>query len=167
MKHLYLIRHAKSSWSDPSLSDFSRPLNKRGKRDIPLMGKRMAALDQQPDMIISSPAKRARRTARGIGAALGFGKKDIILDDDLYSFSSQGLLEVVKKTPASVEVLAVVGHNHGLTECAEILSGESLVNVPTCGIVLISFNVHSWDMVAEGAGKLLLFDYPKRLNTDD
>ncbi len=166
MKYLYLIRHAKSSWSKPSLSDFSRPLNKRGKRDIPLMGKLMADLDQQPDMIIASPAKRARRTARGIGAALGFGKKEIILDDDLYSFSSQGLLEVIKKTPALVEVLAVVGHNHGLTECAEMLSGETLINVPTCGIVLISFKVHSWDMVAQGAGKMLLFDYPKRRNTD-
>ncbi|MGI9569867.1 MAG: SixA phosphatase family protein [Desulfobulbia bacterium] len=166
MKHLYLIRHGKSSWSDPSLSDFSRPLNKRGKRDVPLMGKRMAVLEKQPDMIISSPAKRARRTARGIGATLGFRKKEIILDDELYSFSSQGLLDVIKKTPAPVEVLAVVGHNHGLTECAELLSGESLINVPTCGIVLISFDVSSWDMIFDGGGSMLLFDYPKRLTTD-
>ena len=166
MKHLYLIRHAKSSWSDPSLSDFSRPLNKRGKRDVPMMGKRMAALNQQPDLIISSPAKRARRTARGIGAALGFRKKEITFDERLYSFSSQGLLDVIQKTPATVRVLAVVGHNHGLTACAEMLSGEPLINVPTCGIVLIAFKVSSWDLVSECCGKMLLFDYPKRLHVD-
>ena len=166
MKHLYLFRHAKSSWSDSSLSDFARPLNKRGKRDVPLMAGRMAAMDEQPDMIMSSPAKRARRTARGIGAALGFGKKEIVLDDDLYNFSSRGLLDVIMKTPASVKVLAVVGHNHGLTECAEMLSGESLINVPTCGLVLISFHISSWDMVVRGRGNMLLFDYPKRLQAD-
>ncbi|MGI9536873.1 MAG: SixA phosphatase family protein [Desulfocapsaceae bacterium] len=166
MKYLYLIRHAKSSWSDPSLSDFSRPLNKRGKRDVPVMGQRLATCVPKPDIIMSSPAKRARRTARGIGAALGFGKKEIILDEELYSFSSQGLLDVIKKTAAPVGALAVVGHNHGLTECAERLSGESLINVPTCGIVLISFSVPSWDMISDGAGSMLLFDYPKRLQAD-
>lgn len=162
MKYLYLIRHAKSSWSDPSLSDFSRPLNKRGKRDIPVMGERMSSYEPKPEMIISSPAKRARRTARGIGAALGFDKKEIVLDDELYTFSPEGFLKVIKRAPKTIEVLALVGHNHGLTECAEMLSGESLINVPTCGIVLISFSLSSWDTVMHGGGRLLLFDYPKR-----
>lgn len=162
MKYLYLIRHAKSSWSDPSLTDFSRPLNKRGKRDIPVMGERMVTYSPRPEMIISSPAKRARKTARGIGGALGFAKEEIILDEALYSFSAGGFLEVINRAPKEVEVLALVGHNHGLTDCAEILSGESLVNVPTCGIVLISFDLPSWDLIREGKGELLLFDYPKR-----
>ena len=162
MKHLYLIRHAKSSWSDPSLSDFDRPLNKRGKRDLPVMGERISTYAPKPELIVSSPAKRARRTARGIGAALGFAKKEIVLDDDLYTFSPDGFLEVLKKTPDDIDVLALVGHNHGLTECAEILCDESLINVPTCGIVLISFTTTSWVQVALGGGKLLLFDYPKK-----
>lgn len=162
MKYLYLIRHAKSSWSDPSLSDFDRPLNKRGKRDLPVMGQRMATYEPKPELIVSSPAKRARRTARGIGGALGFMNKEIVLDEDLYTFSPDGFLQVLKKTPDEIQVLALVGHNHGLTECAEMLSGESLVNVPTCGIVLISFDQPSWRTVMSGGGSLVLFDYPKR-----
>ncbi len=165
MKYLYLIRHAKSSWSDPGLSDFDRPLNKRGKRDTPFMGTRMAAFDYRPEMIISSSAKRARKTARTIGAACGFKKNDIILKDSLYTFSANGILESIRQVPDSVNVLAVVGHNHGLTECAELLSGEFIDNVPTCGVVLISFSVVSWDKLAfhsSDKGKMLIFDYPKR-----
>ena len=127
MKYLYLIRHAKSSWSDPSLSDFDRPLNKRGKRDLPVMGQRMATYEPKPELIISSPAKRARRTARGIGSALGFSKREIVLDEELYTFSPEGFFQVLQRTPEVIQVLAMVGHNHGLTECAEMLSGESLV----------------------------------------
>ena len=161
MKYLYLIRHAKSSWSDPGLSDHDRPLNKRGKRDVPFMGQRMAGYQHRPEMIISSPARRARTTARGIGKAIGFSKKEIVLDDELYTFSCGGLLEVIRKAPDSVNILAVVGHNYGMTDCAELLSGESLDNVPTCGIVLISFSLPSWNMIVDGSGSLLLFDYPK------
>jgi phosphohistidine phosphatase len=166
MKYLYLIRHAKSSWSDPSLSDFDRPLNKRGKRDLPVMGQRMAAYEPKPELIISSPAKRARRTARTIGSALGFTKQEIALDEELYTFSPEGFFEVIRRTTDEIQVLALVGHNHGLTECAEMLSGESLVNVPTCGIVLISFDQPSWHMVTKGGGSLVLFDYPKRQPTE-
>ena len=166
MKYLYLIRHAKSSWADPSLSDFSRPLNKRGKRDVPVMGQRLSSYHPTPELIISSPAKRARKTARGVGQVLGFEKNEIILDDELYTFSSAGMLEVVRRAPSSIDVLAVVGHNHGLTDCAEMLSGESLINVPTCGIVLISFDTPSWGAIGEGSGRMLLFDYPKRLRAD-
>ncbi|NNK13684.1 MAG: histidine phosphatase family protein, partial [Desulfofustis sp.] len=106
MKYLYLIRHAKSSWSDPSLSDFDRPLNKRGKRDLPVMGQRMVAYEPKPELIISSPAKRALRTARGIGRALGFRKQEIVLNEELYTFSPEGFLEVLRGTPDVIQVLA-------------------------------------------------------------
>ena len=75
-KVLYLVRHAKSSWSDASLSDMQRPLNKRGRRSAPEMGKRMVAQDHRPDLIISSPAKRARLTARKIAKELGFNPRE-------------------------------------------------------------------------------------------
>ncbi len=161
MKHLYLIRHAKSSWADPALSDFDRPLNKRGKNDAPFMGQQMAAFEHRPELIVSSPAKRARKTARVIGAALGFAKKEVVLEKRLYTFSSEPLIDFIRKTEDSVKTLALVGHNHGLTECAELLSSESLGNVPTCGIVLIAFSLQSWNMVGAAKGTLLLFDYPK------
>ncbi len=161
MKYLYLIRHAKSSWSDLSLSDFDRPLNKRGKRDAPFMGGRMASFAQRPEVIVSSPAKRARKTARIIGAHIGFSKKDITLIKKLYTFSSEPIIEVIRKTEDSISSMALVGHNQGLTECAELLTSKLLENVPTCGIVLIEFPLLSWNLVEAGKGKLLLFDYPK------
>lgn len=162
MKYLYLIRHAKSSWSDLSLSDFDRPLNKRGKRDAPFMGSRMASFEHHPEMIVSSPAKRALKTARLIGAQLGFSKKDIVLKKKLYTFSSEPLLDAIRKTGDSITTLALVAHNHGLTECAELLTSKELENVPTCGIVLIGFQLPSWNLVEAGKGTLLMFDYPKR-----
>ena len=161
MKNLYLIRHAKSSWSDLSLSDFDRPLNKRGKRDAPYMGDRMASFARRPEMIVSSPARRARKTARLIGAQLGIPKKEIVLKKKLYTFSSEPLLDVIRKTEDSISTLALVAHNHGLTECAELLTAKELENVPTCGIVLIEFPLTSWNLVEAGKGTLLIFDYPK------
>lgn len=161
MKHLYLIRHAKSSWSDPDLADHDRPLNKRGKRDIPLMAKRLVSISPHPEMIISSTAKRARKTARGIGRDLGFSKNDIILFEALYTFSSERLITVIRTVHKSINVLAVVGHNYGLTECAESLSGNEIGNIPTCGVALIEFPVNDWKSISSGSGRLLRFDYPK------
>lgn len=161
MKYLYLIRHAKSSWADSGLADHDRPLNKRGKRDVPVMAQRLGSYDPCPQMIISSTAKRARKTARGIGKALGFGKQEIILLESLYTFSSEQLLTVIRSMPESVQVLAVVGHNFGLTDCAELLCGEELGNIPTCGVALMEFPISDWKHLAGGKGRLLRFDYPK------
>lgn len=161
MKHLYLIRHAKSSWSNPALSDFERPLNKRGRRDAPVMGRRLASAAYQPECILSSPARRARKTARIIGAEMSLPKPDIIIDQALYTFTAEGVLDIIKKSQDSIKVLALVGHNHGITECAEYLSGEQLGNIPTCGIVLIEFSCDSWNGVHPDFGRLLFFDYPK------
>ncbi len=161
MKYLYLVRHAKSSWTDPRLSDFDRPLNKRGKRDVVFMGKRLATLPYRPEMIVSSPAKRARKTARAIFAEWNFKKKDITLLDKLYTFSAGPIVEVIRGTPDSIKVLAVIGHNYGLTECAEMLGGKAIENVPTCGIVLISFALPTWGQVAPNSGAVLTLDYPK------
>lgn len=161
MKFLYLIRHAKSSWADPGLTDHDRPLNKRGKRDIPVMGRRLVSYDPHPEMIISSTAKRARKTARGIGSALGFGKNEIILLESLYTFSSEQLITVIRSVHESINVLAVVGHNYGLTDCAESLCGKDLGNIPTCGVVLMEFQLSDWKQLSSGKGRLIRFDYPK------
>ncbi len=167
MKYLYLIRHAKSSWADPGLNDFERPLNKRGKRDAPFMGKQIAGYDKRPEILISSPAKRALKTARLIGAECGFRKNQIIIKKSLYTFSFEPIVEVVRRTEDSINTLALVGHNHGLTECAELLSSTTLDNVPTCGIVLIQFPLPSWNLVDTGKGTLVIFDYPKRHAVND
>lgn len=161
MKYLYLIRHAKSSWSDPRLSDFDRPLNKRGKKDAPFMGKRLASASTHFDLLVSSSAKRARKTARIIAKQTGYNREDIVYHNEIYSSELRKLLSVIKQTEHKVNSLGLVGHNHVITECAEWLTGDSIVNIPTSGIVAISFETDNWAEIDREAGQLIFFDYPK------
>lgn len=162
MKHLYLIRHAKSSWSDPRLSDFDRPLNKRGKRDAPSMGERLASASITFDQMVSSGAKRARKTARLIAKQINYPKEDIVYHNEIYTSDLMKLLSVVKQTDSKVESLALVGHNYVITECAEWLTGERLDNIPTSGIVAVQFRIKNWGDIDYQNGKMIFFDYPKR-----
>lgn len=161
MKYLYLIRHAKSSWSDPRLSDFDRPLNKRGKKDAPFMGKRLASASTHFDLLVSSSAKRARKTARIIAKQIGYNREDIVYHNEIYSSELRKLLSVIKQTEHKINSLGLVGHNHVITECAEWLTGDSIVNIPTSGIVAISFETDNWAEIDREAGQLIFFDYPK------
>ena len=147
MKHFYLIRHAKSSWSDSSLADIDRPLNKRGERDAPFMGERLSQAGILFDLMLSSPAKRARKTARIIAGKVGYRKKDIVFNDDIYTADLMVLQRFVCRTGDAVGSLALVGHNYVLTEFAEWLTGEVIVNIPTSGIVAIDFDADSWKTV--------------------
>ncbi len=114
-KVLYLVRHAKSSWNDASLSDMQRPLNKRGRRSAPEMGMRMVAQGHRPDLIISSPAKRARLTARKIARELGFDKSDIETDADLYFAGIRSMLNVLEVLDDDYQKVMIVGHNPSMT----------------------------------------------------
>ena len=96
MKTLFLVRHAKSSRDDLSLSDRDRPLDDRGKQDAPMMGKRLAKRDVKPDLLVSSPALRALTTAQLIAGELGYKRKDIVVDDRLYASSPDDLLAVIR-----------------------------------------------------------------------
>lgn len=162
MKQLYLIRHAKSSWDNPGLDDLDRPLNKRGKRDAPFMGERLHKLGVRPDMVYTSPAKRARKTARTIADCVGYPSGRIQQHDDIYTSDINKLLRVVRQTEGRVGRLFLVGHNYVLTDLAEYLTNEPLGNVPTCGVVAIDFDIDSWHQVGEAAGQLQFFDYPKK-----
>jgi len=162
MKHLYLIRHAKSSWDNPGLTDAERPLNKRGKRDAPFMGEQLKVQEVMPDLIYASPARRAKETARIIAEAIGYPVQDIRLREEIYTSDLNLLLQVVQKTEDTIANLFLVGHNYVLTDLAESLTSEVLGNIPTCGIVCIAFNVTSWREVTGGRGEMLYFDYPKK-----
>ena len=161
MKHLYLIRHAKSSWADPNLNDFDRPLNKRGKRDAPFMGKRLKEASVLPQIIISSPAKRARKTARAIAAEIGYSKKKIHFAEEMYTFDMSGILSTIKKLDEDIASLGLVGHNYAITECAEYLTARMFGNIPTAGIAAIEISDTRWCDVGYSCGRLLFFDYPK------
>ena len=162
MKRLYLIRHAKSSWADPGMPDFDRPLNGRGKADAPFMGKRLADHGVSPDLILSSPAKRARKTARRIAETVGFPKDLIRFDETIYEADVPDLLAAIARVPDKYDVLFFVGHNCGLTDLMEWLMGRNAGVIPTCGIVGIEFDRLSWQDLREGSGRLLFIDFPKK-----
>ncbi len=163
MKTLTLVRHAKSSWNHPGLADFKRPLNKRGERDAPRMGSRLAAQHIRPQIIVSSPAVRALTTAEVVASALGFLPAEIITDDRIFHAYSDQLLDVIRDFDASLHHVMLVGHNPGLTDLVEQLAQAGILNIPTCGIVLLGFSVDRWQDVSDGAGEMLLFDYPKNI----
>lgn len=162
MKKLYLVRHAKSSWDDPSLDDIDRPLNQRGKKDAPEMGERLNKQKIFPDLLVSSPGKRARSTAKKIAKKIGYPKKDILIDDALYHGSDDMLIEIVKKLPDSVQSAMLFGHNPGFTSFANQLCNINIYNIPTAGIVAIDFHTENWEDVEYGKGELVFFDYPKK-----
>ncbi len=162
MKKLYLIRHAKSSWSDPLVSDFERKLSKRGKRDGPFMAGKLAESGVQPDLILASPAARAKKTALFMAKAVGYEPQNIVFDEDIYHASWNDLLGILQKTDDDLKLVFLVGHNYAITDLAEKLSGESLGNIPTSGIAALQCDVQSWTAVVPGCAGLFLFDYPKK-----
>lgn len=162
MKTLYIIRHAKSSWKDETLSDFERPLNSRGFRDAPFMGKRLAEYDSNPDVILSSPAKRAIETAKIIADEVGYNKDQIQMDEALYLASVSTLLEAIRGISDENETAYIFGHNPGMTMLVNLLTNYVIDNLPTCGIACVIFEADSWRDVGENRGSLRSFDYPRR-----
>jgi phosphohistidine phosphatase len=160
-KLLYLVRHAKSSWSDPSLSDRDRPLNKRGRRSAPDMGRRLAAQDHLPELIISSPAKRAFSTARKIAKELGYDQSEIMKDESLYFSGTGGMLEFLENLDDGYQKVMIVGHNPAMTTLLNILSGSSIDNMPTCAVAVIDYPMASWSELRSIEGQLLVYDFPK------
>lgn len=162
MKRLYLIRHAKSSWNHPESDDRDRPLNKRGKRDAPFMGQRLKDHAVCPDLIMSSPAKRALKTAKLIADAIGYAKKAIVVDDALYLQGTRAILDAIQGVDDAHGSLMLFGHNPDFTELAELLTDYHVNNIPTCGIFCLDFNADSWQEAEEGKGLFTFFDYPKK-----
>ncbi|MDO1448995.1 histidine phosphatase family protein [Rhodocytophaga aerolata] len=161
MKKLFLIRHAKSSWDDASLPDEERPLNKRGKKDAPLMGSLLRKQGITPDLIISSPAKRAFSTAKKMAKELAYPKDHILTFDKLYLSSPAALLEVIKSQPAEVRTLLVFGHNPELTQLVPLLCDHPIDSIPTSGVVSITFQTDTWQKIEKMNGRFDFFDYPK------
>jgi phosphohistidine phosphatase len=165
MKKLIIVRHAKSSWDNPDLDDFDRPLNKRGLKDAPRMGKRLKEKHITPDIMLSSPAERALATCQAIATVLQFDQSKIKTDKRLYHANEDQILDVIrslKDSPRdSEEVVMIFGHNPGLTEFANALLNETIDNIPTCGIVAAELPVERWQNVTFGCGEMLFFDFPK------
>lgn len=149
MRRLLLVRHAKSSWGDPTLPDRERPLNERGKRDSPKMGRRLAALGVDPDVILSSPARRALKTARILAEELGYRLEDIRVDDRLYAAEAEVLLKVIRELGDAKLCVMLVGHNPELTELAHRYS-SGITHLPTCAVAEFAFAADSWPVAIAG-----------------
>lgn len=163
MVTLYLIRHAKSDWNNPTMADFDRPLNERGKRNAVFMGKKLVEKAEKPELMVSSTAKRAFSTAKRIAKELNYDESRIVRVDELYHAPVEAWLKVVNAFDVTqARSIMCFGHNNGITEFVNYLTNAEIDNMPTCGIAKIRFDIQQWEMVSKGNGELIYFDYPKR-----
>lgn len=160
MKKLYLIRHAKSDWSNPFLDDFDRTLSERGKKNAPSMGKLLKSKNIHPDLIISSPAKRAKKTANKIAREVNYINK-IYFNEEIYEASHKTLLKIIRKIPNEHDIVFLVAHNPSLNMLASYLIDFSH-NISTCGIVEINFEIDSWKNLEKINSEFKSYDYPKK-----
>jgi phosphohistidine phosphatase len=161
MKTLLLVRHAKSSWDQPGVTDFDRSLNERGKKDAPDMAKRVKEKGVALDHLISSPARRARKTAKYFAEEFGFNKGDIELVEGLYGATQPEFLQVVKDIDDSYSVVAIFSHNPGISEFASSLTNVRIDDMPTCSVFALQIETDSWKEFVGAEKKFLFFDYPK------
>jgi phosphohistidine phosphatase len=160
MHTLLLLRHAKSSWEQPALADYDRPLAKRGLKAAPRMGAEIGALGLRPDLVLCSGAKRTRETLDLVLAALG-----------VYMAPPTGLVQILRRQPDGAATVMVVGHNPGLEELAELMVGKGDEELretleekfPTCALAVITFDAKAWADIAPGTGTLTRFLTPARL----
>lgn len=162
MKTLLLLRHAKSSWDDPSLEDFERPLAPRGRRDAPRMGKALRERGPAPDSILSSPATRTRETIEAVGKAAGLGVLPEFRDT-IYAASSAELMKVIRSIPDTSTHAMLVGHNPGLEDLVGRLTDTTGERMPTCALACIELQTDSWSDVEDDSGRLLWLLKPKEL----
>jgi phosphohistidine phosphatase len=161
MKTLYLFRHAKSSWDDASLADFDRPLNERGEDSALLMGKVMRKRKVRPGLIVCSPAERTRRTAK-IAFKAARVDVDITFDQQVYLASAKQLLKVLSLLKDSVESVILIGHNPGLEDLLERLTGQ-FERFPTAALAELELNIDRWRSLQEGCGQIIWLIRPREI----
>jgi phosphohistidine phosphatase len=160
MKRLFVIRHAKSSWKDSLLSDFDRPLNGRGKKNAPMMGSRLKKRRVFPDLIISSPALRAKTTADIISKKVRYFK-EIVYEEEIYASYEISLHKILKKLDDKNKTVFLIGHNPDLNMLVEEYVDFD-ENIVTCGVVELEFDCKKWKDISRKNAKLISFDYPKK-----
>ena len=163
MKNLYLIRHAKSDWSDENKSDFDRGLNKRGEKAILTMAKALKEKKIMPNLILSSAAKRAKLTAKGLAKEIGYSGK-IKYIDTLYMAEPETIQRFIKEVNNKNDTLFVVGHNPETTELSNMLIDDYIDNVPTLGILALKLPIDDWKAFKIEKGEMQFFIYPKMFN---
>ncbi len=162
MKTLLLLRHAKSSWKDENQADHDRPLNRRGKEDAPRMGRHIAAERLMPDLILSSTAKRARKTAAKVAEHCGYSGEVRKLNE-LYLAAPDVYIATLHALPDDVRRVLVVGHNPGMQMLVAVLSGAN-GDFPTAALAQIELPIDAWsDLTRETRGRLVRLWRPREL----
>ena len=165
IKLLLILRHAKSSWESAELSDHDRPLNNRGKRDAPRIGRKLLKEGVIPQVIISSSAVRAYSTAEKVAKACGY-EDEILVDSSLYGSGYTEYLNVLTNQDDSYDIVMLVGHNPHSEQLLEILTGK-VVTMPTCTVACVRLPIPSWKKLSpQTKGKLLNLWRPKELKLD-
>ena len=161
MKILYLMRHAKSSWDFPELSDHDRPLNAKGRKDAPLMGRQLLSRDITLDLILSSTAVRALTTATLVAKELNYDLEKLQVEPEIFEADRNGLLRIIKQVPDDIDCLMMVAHNYPISELANLLAPEAVGEMPTAAVVALRFDSRTWLDIEEVPSKLLFYDFPK------
>lgn len=163
MKSVFMVRHAKSSWEDFSLSDIDRPLNSRGKRDAPFMAELIARKVELPDALISSPAKRAFTTATYFAKAWGKSKDDVLIQKSIYEAYHSDILKLIHHLDAQWQTVFLFGHNPTFTNFVNLFSGgKHIDNIPTCGVVALESTADNWITFSPENTRVIHFYYPKQ-----
>lgn len=161
MKYLLVVRHAKSSWDAIDMSDFDRPLNERGKRDAPEMARRLINRDITIDAFVSSPAKRAKKTAELFAAEMDAHKKDILFIESLYHPTPPAFFAAIAGMSDSLQCIAFFSHNPGITDFVNMLSSVRTDNMPTSAVYAVKADIQSWKDFEKAKKEFWFYDYPK------
>jgi phosphohistidine phosphatase len=166
MKTLLIIRHAKSSWDNVGIADIDRSLNDRGKKDAPVMARRLIKAGIVIDRFVSSPAKRARHTAELFAREFGQKDKDVLIIPDLYHATPPVFRQVVTDLNDKDDTVALFSHNPGITAFVNTMGSVRLDNMPTCAVFAVKSPTGHWSEFLSGDPEFLFFDYPKSATSD-
>lgn len=161
-KTLFLLRHAKSDWNDRTLSDFERPLNKRGETQIPPIAAVLAAKNNKPTFIISSPANRALSTAKAVATIVGISEEEIGSEKSIYEASITTLMYLLQGISNEIDCLLVVGHNPGMSHLVNTLSKQKAAPIPTCALIELELEINAWEDIAPECANLISIDVPEK-----
>ena len=156
MKTLYMVRHAKSSWTHDVI-DHQRPLKGGGKKDCKLVSNAVKQVVTRPDKIISSDANRALTTALYFKEALKVDAANFITNHEMYDFGGQNVMRIIAGLDNELDSVLLVGHNHAFTSIANMLGDRHFDNVPTCGFLMLEFDTDTWSKVKAGVTKRVIF----------
>jgi len=161
-KTLHIARHAKSSWDYDDISDIDRPLNTRGINSAYLMARRFAEKKQLPDLLITSPANRALYTAVIYARVLKLSWDTIVLNENIYMGYVEEIEQIIESTDNKHDSIMLFGHNPTFTVLANHFVKDQIDNIPTAGIVSLTFKENSWENIGNAKPRQVDFDYPKK-----